>query len=81
MANAVARLGAELVGSSDTPATARADPFLVLSTGGIGYKRAIIAQLNRMRPGERLPNDRLFRVGGVGAWQGEAGSSSAPRQA
>jgi hypothetical protein len=30
-----------------------------------------------MRPGERLSNDRLFRVRGFGARQGEAGSSSA----
>jgi len=77
LADAVARLGALFDGSSDTPAIARADPFLVLPTGGIGYKRAAIAQLNRMRPGERMSNDRLFRVRGVGAWQGEAGSSSA----
>jgi hypothetical protein len=77
LADVVARLGDEFDGSSDTPATARADPFLVLPTGGIGYKRAVIAQLNRMRPGERLSNDRLFRVRGVGARQGEAGSSSA----
>ena len=66
LADAVARLGAQFDGSSDTPATARADPFLVLPTGGIGYKRAVIAQLPRRHLGEWLSIDRLFRVRGVG---------------
>jgi hypothetical protein len=60
LADVFERLDGEFDGSSSARVTV--DPFLILPSGGLGYKRAVIAQLNRLQPGERLSNDRLFRV-------------------
>ena len=40
----------------------RTDPTLALPGGGVGYKRAVVAEFNRVKRGGRLSRDRLQRV-------------------